>query len=214
VELARAALRDIPACAELYQNAFPEIITILFDQPHIDINIVKDILSVIREYEPEGFYISSENKQIVGFIMVISDINKFSRHIVTRGYPIRFLFRWVAGKYHGLRLVFLKRLWKIYRDYRHSEVPPPALPMGQVLSIVVDKSRQGQGIGSALFEKAIDYLKTTSCRVIRLEVDAENENAIRMYRKFGFDEQTRFISPRGEALAMIKILKGESDVHI
>ncbi len=214
MDLARVASNNIPACAELYQNAFSEIITILFDKPHLDPRIVQDGLSVIQRYEPNGFSVSLDNQRVVGFVMVISDINKFYWYVIMRGYPIRFLFRWLTGKYQGIQFILLKRLWRVYREYHHSEQPPPALPMGQILSIVVDPSHQGRGIGTELFKKAIDYLQTTACKVVRLEVDAENENAIRMYRKFGFDEQTRFMSPRGEALAMIKILKGEAHVHI
>lgn len=204
MNLAKAALGDIPACAELYQNAFPEIITLLTGKSRLDPRMVEDGLKIIQEFEPEGFLVAVDHRQVVGLIMAVGDLNKFYRHVFFRGYPFRFLIRWWTGKYRGVRLVFLKRLWRVYRDYRHAEQPAPALPMGQILTIVVAHPQQGKGIGTTLLKKTMEYLQSTSCKAVRLEVDAENESAIHVYRKLGFEEQMRFRSPRGEALAMIK----------
>ena len=52
--------------------------------------------------------------------------------------------------------------------------------------ISVVKSEWGQGIGSALLQKIIDYAKEHTIELINLEVRSDNRRAIQMYEKFGF----------------------------
>ena len=52
--------------------------------------------------------------------------------------------------------------------------------------ISVTKSEWGQGIGSALLQKIIDYAKEHTIELINLEVRSDNRRAIQMYEKFGF----------------------------
>ena len=52
--------------------------------------------------------------------------------------------------------------------------------------ISVAKSQWGQGIGSALLKKIIEYAKEHKIELINLEVRSDNRRAIQMYEKFGF----------------------------
>ena len=52
--------------------------------------------------------------------------------------------------------------------------------------ISVAKSEWGQGIGSALLQKIIEYAKEHGTELINLEVRSDNRRAIQMYEKFGF----------------------------
>lgn len=46
----------------------------------------------------------------------------------------------------------------------------------------------GRGIGTAMLQTAIDAAKTTALEQIELDVLSTNESAIRLYRRFGFEE--------------------------
>lgn len=52
--------------------------------------------------------------------------------------------------------------------------------------ISVAKSEWGQGIGSALLQKIIEYAEEHGTELINLEVRSDNRRAIQMYEKFGF----------------------------
>ena len=53
----------------------------------------------------------------------------------------------------------------------------------------------GQGIGAALTGACIDCAKEAGFRQLELEVVGDNENAVRLYKKYGFVEYGR--NPRG-----------------
>ena len=52
--------------------------------------------------------------------------------------------------------------------------------------ISVAKSEWGQGIGSALLQKCIEYAKTHEIELLNLEVRSDNRRAIQLYERFGF----------------------------
>ncbi len=54
------------------------------------------------------------------------------------------------------------------------------------LGISVVKSHWGNGIGSILMARAIDYAKRNNIEIIDLNVRADNTRAIQLYKKFGF----------------------------
>lgn len=56
------------------------------------------------------------------------------------------------------------------------------------LAISARKSHWGQGIGSALMARAIEYAKIHGAEIISLEVRSDNDRAIALYRKFGFEK--------------------------
>lgn len=58
------------------------------------------------------------------------------------------------------------------------------------LGICVDKSCRGRGVGSALMEQVLD-LADNWLRLVRVEltVDFDNERAIHLYEKYGFERE-------------------------
>lgn len=56
--------------------------------------------------------------------------------------------------------------------------------------IIVVPSYRNQGIASKLMEFLIDEAKSNKCINITLEVRVHNNNAINLYKKYGFDEVT------------------------
>lgn len=57
------------------------------------------------------------------------------------------------------------------------------------LSIAVLKAEWGKGIGAMLLEQIIAFARDTAhAEIISLEVRSDNERAIRLYQKFGFEK--------------------------
>ena len=55
------------------------------------------------------------------------------------------------------------------------------------LAITVLKNYWGNGIGVALINYTIDYCKMNSIKKIELTVRVDNERALKLYKKFGFE---------------------------
>lgn len=60
------------------------------------------------------------------------------------------------------------------------------------VGISVVKEYWGMGIGSALMEAIISFAKERGIRQLNLEVRSDNERAIRLYEKFGFQKLVTF----------------------
>ena len=56
------------------------------------------------------------------------------------------------------------------------------------LAISVRKDHWNQGIGSGLMRRLIRFSRDTGAEVIHLEVRSDNQRAIALYRKFGFEK--------------------------
>ena len=56
------------------------------------------------------------------------------------------------------------------------------------LAITVRKSHWGRGIGTALMDRLINFAKEIGAEVVSLEVRSDNDRAIALYKKFGFEK--------------------------
>ena len=69
-----------------------------------------------------------------------------------------------------------------------SSFAKPRLAHKGEISISVRKSMWGRQIGTGLLEAVIRFAKdTANTEILSLEVRSDNERAIRLYRKFGFE---------------------------
>lgn len=74
-----------------------------------------------------------------------------------------------------------------------------------VATIAVAQDFQRQGIGSMLFQKILDYAKDHEVRRVFLEVRTNNQTAIEMYKKNGFEivaERPNYYGPGLDAFVM------------
>ncbi len=71
-----------------------------------------------------------------------------------------------------------------------------------ILVFVIDKSKQGKGLGTIALYAFINYLKAFSdCRVITLNYNKQNKAAERLYTKTGF-KPTGSINPNNNEIIM------------
>ena len=78
---------------------------------------------------------------------------------------------------------------------------------GHILNLAVHKEYRGLGIASFMIKEALDIMKNDNCRSIFLEVRVSNEEARKMYEKFGFTllatRKNYYLSPVEDALIMV-----------
>ncbi len=56
----------------------------------------------------------------------------------------------------------------------------------RVLIFVVDREHRGKGIGTKIMETFLERCRAKGIKKVRLEVKTRNENAIKLYERFGF----------------------------
>lgn len=79
-----------------------------------------------------------------------------------------------------------------------------------VATMAVSKSHQRRGIGAILFQKILDYAIENNVNRILLEVRTNNDIAISMYTKFGFQivaERPNYYGPSLDAYVMELVVK-------
>ena len=74
---------------------------------------------------------------------------------------------------------------------------------GHLSHFDVRKDLRGKGIGSRILEFAIKHLKETNMEIMRLHVLKDNVSAIKLYKRYGFNETDEIIPDR---IVMIKML--------
>ena len=67
--------------------------------------------------------------------------------------------------------------------------PIPTAWRAWIEDVIVDESRNGQGIGTALTEAMLDHARLAGCKTVDLTSRPHREAANHMYRKMGFVER-------------------------
>ncbi|EFQ83205.1 mycothiol biosynthesis acetyltransferase [Aeromicrobium marinum DSM 15272] len=71
------------------------------------------------------------------------------------------------------------------------EPAPDGELLGEVYVVGVDPSEHGKGLGTALTARGLRHLFESGVRVVDLYVEGDNEAALTVYRRLGFDEHAR-----------------------
>lgn len=82
-------------------------------------------------------------------------------------------------------------------------------PEAHIVSIAVDPDYQGKGIGNKLLEQAISWLIGSGFKHVFLEVRVDNEVAINLYNKHGFEKvsvRKNYYQDGSDAYVMVKDL--------
>lgn len=73
--------------------------------------------------------------------------------------------------------------------------------IGRIPNLAVDPEARGSGIGSALIQHAIDYMRAEGMAMGKIETLVQNERGQALYPRFGFQEiarQIHFVMPLTE----------------
>ncbi len=61
--------------------------------------------------------------------------------------------------------------------------------IGYILEMVMEESYRGQGVGTSLFQAAVDDAKRNGCKRIELDTSFHRKEASRFYGKKGFEKR-------------------------
>lgn len=78
---------------------------------------------------------------------------------------------------------------------------------GYINNIAIKREYQSQGYGTKLFEDLLERAQKFEVNALTLEVEVDNEKAIKLYKKFGFIEEGRrknFYLNKKDAIIMWK----------
>ncbi len=77
---------------------------------------------------------------------------------------------------------------------------------GHILNLAVHPDYRRLAIASQMIEEMLDFMRENACRTVFLEVRFSNEEALRMYEKFGFSvigtRKDYYVSPVEDAVVM------------
>ncbi|HDP89400.1 MAG TPA: GNAT family N-acetyltransferase [Thioalkalivibrio sp.] len=189
----RAGARDVADVAGIYLAAFPDSLRDL-GLEGIRPVAVRDIMAVCLDAEPEGFLVADVDGRPAGYVICASDAGRIRR--AGLGHLPAILWRWVRGRYAiGLRAALRLAREKLM-SWRHPDLPGADCP-ARFVSLAVHPRGQGHGLGRALFEAALDYLRAKGHTRIRLEVRPHNAAARRIYETNGFRSVGQVHDTRG-----------------
>ena len=122
--------------------------------------------------------IALQDEQVVGFVSGTIDVDKFYKRFMAKN--ILFGFNILPKIFSPKRM---KRLIEtlLYPSKNKEQNLPPA----ELLSIVVDREFQGQGISQQLYQKLVEFFQAKEVSEFKIIVGAELLPAIHFYRKMG-----------------------------
>lgn len=89
-------------------------------------------------------------------------------------------------------------------------IPNHGTPLGHIKDIAVARAKRNRGIGSALLGHGLDHLEEAGAATAKLEVREGNEGAMKLYRRFGFEQRRRIRGYYGngeDACVMVRHLE-------
>lgn len=195
-----AALKDVEAVAEVFLKAFER--SIRFFTP-VTCGIKRaffDFFSLLISTFREGVMVAEEENKIVGYIVMADNVRRLWKEAVLSGFIFKVIVKYFKGEYginlkDALRIVFNKVFFLKFEVITS--------PSAQLLSIGVMPEHHGRGIGRALLEKGMEYIRKKGIKRVKLEVRPENSSAVNLYKSFGFKVRGRTRDLQGEWLIMV-----------
>lgn len=109
---------------------------------------------------------------------------------------------WAGGAIGAARLLWLGRA-------QERLMPPLADDRLYVMSLSIAPSHRGRGIGTALLERVAAEGGRSGIRAVALDVDADNEGAIRFYERVGFAATDRRLAPPVRGVSQVTSIRME-----
>ncbi|NLJ24619.1 MAG: GNAT family N-acetyltransferase [Firmicutes bacterium] len=172
---------------------------------------LQDIFTVLSQHQPQGFLVADAKGTIGGYVIAIPNMQRLWWYVLSQGHLWQWTKRWLQGDY-GVGLVQVLALIRNKLGFALSQfrlgkkAPKIKGHTAQILSIAVDPSYRGQGIGHALLGEAISYLATTEATFVKLEVRPSNTAARKLYGSFGFQAISTSEDSQGQWIVMVKTL--------
>lgn len=194
---------DMEGVARVFAAAFPESVAHYFGRPPADW-VVAEPFYVCLASEPEGFLVAqAPDGTIAGYIFAPARTSRLWWVAITRGFALRWLWRWVSGQY-GIGLAPVRGLAHSKIGFRSSSRAPGIQAEARILSIAVHPDHQGRGLATRLCRMGLDRLDRLGASPVRLEVRPANIPAMAVYTRLGFEPVGETEDSQGRWLIMLR----------
>ncbi|MDP8959694.1 MAG: GNAT family N-acetyltransferase [Actinomycetota bacterium] len=147
--------------------------------PRLGLPFLKRLYQALVRWEDGVVLVADAGAGPVGFVAGVGDIGRFYRHFARR-HGLRAA---LAALPHLVRPDNLRRAWETFR-YQGGGVGVEA----ELVSMAVAPQLRGQGVGNRLGVDLLRELGQRGNRSVKVVVGAENQAALRAYRKMGFGD--------------------------
>ena len=166
----------IPQVVDIHMKALPEDFL-----PGLGFNFLNDIFYPSSMISPHGkVYIAIKDEHTVGFIVVTKNSSSFFRSILQNNLWGFFKTGLITS------LSSFKQLKKNVEILISSFSKPQLEDYGEIYEIAVQNEYQGQGVGSELVGKSIEYLQEQGIQGIKIKTRKNNSNWINFFLKKGW----------------------------
>ncbi|MCZ7535489.1 MAG: GNAT family N-acetyltransferase [Acidimicrobiia bacterium] len=140
--------------------------------------------------DPDSFAIvADEGGDVVGFAAAASDIGALYRSFLLRDGVVASI---------GAAPALLRSWRRVIETLRYPEGSAD-LPDAEILSVAVDATAGGRGVGTKVVTEALSRLRDSGVSSAKVVVGADNETALAMYRRCGFENAARIEVHGGRA---------------
>jgi len=146
-------------------------------------------------------YVWTENGHVVGFVAGTTAPAGFYRRLLL---TLWWQFGWAALGAAIRRPTIIPRL---LRAFLYPSRTSASLDAATLMSIAVDPTAQGQGVGRRLVVAFLDEARRCGARRVNLTTDREDNEAVnRFYQRLGFTCVQSYTTPEGRAMNEYEIL--------
>ena len=181
---------DAWGMAVLFLECFPESVRDMFGGRRPRPEAMSDFFTFVLHHEPEAVHtakvVGGDNApaELVGYVITPRHMPRLWLLAAASGAWAHWVARFLTGRY-GVGLDVIPRLLRQKLAFA-STFRPAHRCRAQVLSLAVASAWQGQGIGRALLERGLEYLRRRNVARVKLEVLRANTPALNLYLKEGF----------------------------
>ena len=173
--------------ASIFMESFPHSVREMFGRRRPDPAAMTDLYTFIIRTEPEAVQLAWESPlrpRLCGYAVTPRSMPRLWLRAAFTLAWLPWVVRFLSGRY-GLGLDALPRILRSKLAFARS-FRPENRTAAQILSVAVAPDRRGRGIGRALVERGLDYLRRRGVPRVKLEVLDDNVPARRLYESLGF----------------------------
>jgi GNAT superfamily N-acetyltransferase len=143
------------------------------------------------DYEPESCFIAKLDGKVVGYILGCTDTDRYERVFAKEIRPM--LLRKALKQGTFLKRKNIIYLARVIQSHRRGEFRAPMRSIkaeypAHLHNNIADPWLRGNGIGKALMNVYLDYLRDRDVRGVHLGTTSYNKQAVPFYEACGFEE--------------------------
>ncbi|MBI4706713.1 MAG: GNAT family N-acetyltransferase [Candidatus Omnitrophica bacterium] len=173
INLRKATLQDCEKIADLHKDYIQSGFLSTLGVP-----LLRLLYHTIINSNNTFCIVAEEDKEVIGFVSGTGDIKSTYKHFLRRNFL-------KASIVLFPKFISIKTARRIFETLFYPVKKEQNLPAPELLSIVVDKNYQGQGISQKIFKELIEEFRRRGITQFKVVVGSQLIPACRFYEKMG-----------------------------